>query len=127
MRQVITTVRDLWPRRPICIVYTDQPHNDYNSLFQTIHGLTPVPSYLDEVENVHVLASATSFYRQILPAGILDLGFSATAMHWLSRTPCDLTHHVHALCAAGAEQVIFAEQAQRDSETREGAFVPDAC
>ena len=38
-------------------------------------------------------------------------------MHWLSRKPCDLRHHVHALCAAGAEQAIFAEQAQRDWET----------
>lgn len=117
MRQIITSVRDRWPQRSICIVYTDQPRNDYNSLFHIIHGLTPHPSYLDEFEDVHVLASATSFYRQILPAGILDLGFSATAMHWLSRKPCDLTNHVHALCATGAEQTMFAEQAQRDWET----------
>jgi len=117
VRRVLATVRNRWPRRPICIIYTDQPRNDYNSLFQMIHGLTPLRSYLDEFEGVHVLASATSFYRQILPAGMLDLGFSATAMHWLSRKPCDLTHHVHALCAAGAEHAIFAEQAQRDWET----------
>ena len=62
VRQVIITVRDRWPRRSICIIYTDQPRNDYNSLFQMIHGLTSLPSYLDEDENVHVLASATSFY-----------------------------------------------------------------
>jgi len=117
VRQAITAVRDRWPRRPICIVYTDQPRNDYNSLFHLIHGLTPLPSYLDEVEAVYVLASATSFYRQILPAGMLDLGFSATAMHWLSRKPCDLTQHVHALCAAGAELTTFAAQGQRDWET----------
>jgi SAM dependent carboxyl methyltransferase len=117
VRQVIGTVRKRWPHRPICVVYTDQPRNDYNSLFQMIHGLTPLRSYLDEFEDVHVLASATSFYRQILPAGMLDLGFSATAMHWLSRKPCDLTHHIHALCATGPEQAIFSEQAQRDWET----------
>jgi hypothetical protein len=117
VRQVITAVRDRWPQRAICIVYTDQPRNDYNSLFHLIHGLTPLPSYLDEIEEVHVLASATSFYRQILPAGTLDLGFSATAMHWLNRKPCDLTHHVHALCAADAELATFAEQGQRDWET----------
>ncbi|PYJ65815.1 MAG: hypothetical protein DME76_17835 [Verrucomicrobia bacterium] len=117
VRQAITAVRDRWPHRSICIVYTDQPRNDYNSLFHLIHGLTPLPSYLDEIKDVHVLASATSFYRQILPAGTLDLGFSATAMHWLSRKPCDLTHHIHALCAAGAELAAFAEQGQRDWET----------
>ena len=103
VRQAITAVRDRWPQRSICIVYTDQPRNDYNSLFRMIHGLTPLPSYLDEVEDVHVLASAASFYRQILPAGTLDLGFSATAMHWLSRKPCDLTNHVHAVGASSAE------------------------
>jgi SAM dependent carboxyl methyltransferase len=117
VRQVIAVVRNRWPGRAICIVYTDQARNDYNSLFQIVHGLTPLRSYLDEFEDVHVLASATSFYRQIIPARTLDLGFSATAMHWLSRTPCDLTYHVHALCAAGPEQAIFAQQAQRDWET----------
>lgn len=117
VRQAITAVRDRWPQRSICIVYTDQPRNDYNSLFHLIHGLTPLPSYLDDVEEVHVLASATSFYRQILPPGTLDLGFSATAMHWLSRKPCDLTQHVHALCTESAELAAFAEQGQRDWET----------
>jgi hypothetical protein len=117
VRQVIATVRERWPRRPICIIYTDQPRNDYNSLFQMVHSLTPLRSYLDEFDDVYVVASATSFYRQIIPSGTLDLGFSATAMHWLSRKPCDLRDHVHALCAMGPEQAVFAEQAQRDWET----------
>jgi len=38
-------------------------------------------------------------------------------MHWLSRKPCDLTQHVHALCAADAELTAFAGQGQRDWET----------
>src|SRR5215471_3939677 len=67
VRQAITAVRARWPQRSICIVYTDQPRNDYNSLFHLIHDLTPLPSYLDEVADVQVLASATSFYRLILP------------------------------------------------------------
>jgi hypothetical protein len=117
VRQAIAVVRDRWPQRPISIVYTDQPRNDYNSLFRLIHGLTPRPSYLDEFEGVFVLASATSFYEQMVPTGMLDLGFSATAMHWLSCKPCDLTQHVHALCASGAELASFAEQAQQDWET----------
>src|SRR5262249_49834542 len=112
VRQVITAVRDRWPQRAICIVYTDQPRNDYNTLFRLIHGLTPLPSYLEEVADVHVLASATSFYRQILPAGTLDLGFSATAMHWLSCKPCDLTDHVYVVGASRAGLASFAEQAK---------------
>jgi hypothetical protein len=117
VRQALATVRERWPQRPICMVYTDQPRNDYNSLFRILHGLTPLPTYLDEHENLHVLASATSFYNQILPAGTLHLGFSATAMHWLSRKPCDLADHVHAVGASGAELATFAEQGRRDWET----------
>ena len=74
VRQAITAVRDRWPQRAMCIVYTDQPRNDYNSLFHLIHGLTPLPSYLHEIEDVHVLASATSFYRQYCQRGRLTWG-----------------------------------------------------
>ena len=65
MRQVLAVVHARWPRRPICVVYTDTPRNDYNSLFHILHGLTSFPTYLNEVEDVHVLASATSFHKQI--------------------------------------------------------------
>jgi len=117
VRQAVGAARARWPHRPITVVYADQPRNDYNSLFHLIHGLTPFPTYLDEFEDVHVMAAATSFYRPILPAGTLDLGFSATAMHWLSRKPCDLTNHVHMVGATGAELAAFAEQGRRDWET----------
>jgi hypothetical protein len=117
VRQATLAVRARWSRRPIVVVYADQPRNDYNALFHLIHGLTPIPTYLDEIEDVHVLASAASFFRPILPAGTLDLGFSATAMHSLSRKPCDLANHVQAVGAAGAELAAFAEQGRRDWET----------
>jgi hypothetical protein len=117
MRQAITAVRARWPQRAITVVYSDQPRNDYNSLFHLIHGLTPTPTYLDEIENLYVLASATSFFRQMLPVTTLNLGFSATAMHWLSHKPCDIKDHVHAVGAAGAELAAFVEQGQHDWET----------
>jgi hypothetical protein len=117
VRQTVRAVRARWPQRPITIVYADQPRNDYNRLFHLICGLTPIPTYLDENEDMYVLAAATSFYRPILPAGTLDLGFSATAMHWLSCKPCDLTNHVHMVGATGAELAAFAEQGRRDWET----------
>lgn len=115
--QVVTAVRVRWPKRPITVIYTDQPRNDFNTLFQIIHGMTPITSYLKKTENVYVLASATSFYRQILPPGTLDLGFSATAMHWLSRKPGNISNHVQAIGAKGDELAAFAEQGQQDWET----------
>jgi hypothetical protein len=117
VRQALAAVHDRWPRRPIVVVYADQPRNDYNALFRLIHGLTPIPTYLDEIEGVQVLASAASFFRPIVPPATLRLGFSATAMHWLSRKPCDLADHVQAIGAAGNDLAAFAEQGRRDWET----------
>ena len=71
VRQAVAAVRERWPQRPLTVIYTDQPRNDFNSLFHIIHGLTPLPTYLDESKHIYVLASATSFYKQILPAGTL--------------------------------------------------------
>jgi hypothetical protein len=117
MRAAVDTAIVRWPGRPVTVVYTDQPRNDFNSLFRLVHGLTDVPSHLQSVNDVFVMASATSFYEQILPAGTLDLGFSATAMHWLSRKPCDLSSHVHPVGASGTELAAFVAQGQRDWET----------
>jgi hypothetical protein len=114
VRQAILGVRARWPRRPLMVVYTDQPRNDYNSLFHLIHGLTPVPAYLDTDDDIYVLATATSFYRSLVPPGTLDLGFSAAAMHWLSRKPCDLPAHIQAVGASGRDLEAFAEQARQD-------------
>lgn len=112
----IAAIRDRFPERDVQIVYTDQPRNDYNAIFAMVHGLTGQPSYLDRFENVQVLASATSFYDPILPTGTLDLGFSATAMHWLSRKPCDIPDHVQAVGATGASLAEFQAQAAKDWE-----------
>jgi len=105
--RMIEAVRRRWPGREIQLVYTDQPRNDFNALVATVHGQPPT-------DGVHPLFSATSFYRQILPSGTLDLGFSATAMHWLSAKPCDISDHVQAVGASGAELAAFARQGNAD-------------
>jgi hypothetical protein len=112
----IAAIRERFPERDVQIVYTDQPRNDYNAIFHMVHGLTGQASYLDRFDRVQVLASATSFYDPILPQGTLDLGFSATAMHWLSRKPCDIPDHVQAVGASGASLAEFQQQAASDWE-----------
>ena len=107
---MIAAVRSRWPGREIAVVHTDQPRNDFNALVATVHGRPPV-------DGVFPLQSATSFYRQILPSGSLDLGFSATAMHWLSVKPCDISDHVQAVGASGEELAAFARQGNADWET----------
>jgi len=112
----IAAIRERFGDRDVQVVYTDQPRNDYNAIFQMVHGLTGQASYLDRFDDVQVLASATSFYDPILPKGTLDLGFSATAMHWLSRKPCDIPDHVQAVGATGDSLTAFQRQATEDWE-----------
>ena len=106
---MIEQIREEAPEIPIKVHYTDQPRNDYNGLIQTVLGLGHFPSYIEKHKNVFQFFSANSFYHQILPDASLDFCFSATAMHWLSGKPCDLSNHIHMVGAKGKEQEIFSE------------------
>lgn len=107
---MVENVKRRWPGRELALLYTDQPRNDFNALVATIHERPAA-------DGVYPLISATSFYHQVLPAGSLDLGFSATAMHWLSRKPCEISDHVQAVGASGDELAAFAEQGNDDWQT----------
>jgi len=115
-RKVLAAVRKKSPQ-DIQITYADQPRNDFNALVQILHGLTDFESYLYENQGVHVLESGSSFYHPIVPSNSLDLGFSATAMHWLSNKPCDIPDHVHMVGASGKILEKFQQQAQTDWQT----------
>ena len=115
-RAVLKRLRERCPSRPIELIYTDLPRNDFSQLFRTIHGQAGIHSYLEEVDHVFVLASANSFHRQIVPTGTLNLGFSSTASHYISTVPTKITGHVHMVGAKGAEREAFEAQGARDWE-----------
>ena len=114
VESVISAIRSRNSESQIVIYYTDQPHNDFNALIRNIHGIGDFNTYLKRYKNVYVLVSGTSLYEQMLPVGTLGLGFSATAMHWLSRKPGDIPNHVHMVGADSQEKEIFAIQAALD-------------
>ncbi len=111
---VIDAVSARAPGTAVSVIYTDQPHNDFNALITNVYGLGPFETYLDNREQIFPLVSATSFYRQILPHNSLNLGFSATAMHWLSQKVCNISNHVQAVGAQGSELQAFRNQAHSD-------------
>jgi len=116
--KVVGAVRERAPARPLCVTYTDLPRNDFCALFSMVHGGRPdIKSYQQEHDDVFVYAAATSFYKPIFPAGTVDFGFSATAMHWLSSLPCQISNHVHAVGAQGEELEALRERARMDWET----------
>ena len=116
-REVLGQIRQQCPSKPIEMIYTDLPRNDFSQVFQIVHGLTDTRSYLEDVCDVHVMASGTSFHQLIVPAGTLDLGFSATASHYVVSTPCNISDHVHMVGASGAERAAYEAQGARDWET----------
>ena len=113
---VLKEVRRRVPSRPIQMVYTDLPRNDFSQVFQNIHGQTDIETYIDAIDNLFVFASATSFHKPIFPAGTLNLGFSATASHYISEQPGVISNHVHMVGAAGAERDAYVEQGRLDWE-----------
>jgi hypothetical protein len=119
LRALLTELRTRAPDRPVTLTHTDLPYNDFSALFRLVHGLLPGREHdgLRDFHGVFSFASGTSFHRQIFPDATLSLGFSATAMHWLSRLPATLVDHVHAVGAHGAVRGAFAAQAAADWET----------
>jgi len=113
---VLKEVRRRVPSRPLQMVYTDLPRNDFSQVFQNIHGQTDIETYIDEIDDLYVFASATSFHKPIFPAGTLNLGFSATASHYISEKPGVISDHVHMVGASGAEREAYVEQGRLDWE-----------
>jgi len=99
------------------IIYADQPANDFNGLVSIIHGRSSFDTWLGKYKNAFPLFSGASFYTQAVPSNSLDFVFSATAMHWLSQKPCNISNHVHMVGASGEEYAQFTEQAKIDWET----------
>ncbi|MFI5014516.1 MAG: SAM-dependent methyltransferase [Hyphomicrobiales bacterium] len=106
-RHVLAHLRRKLPSRPIEIVYTDLPRNDFSQLFRTIHNQTDIKSYYGELDEVYPFASGTSFHQRIFPRNSLNLAFSATASHYVSKVPCDITNHVHMVGASGEERRAY--------------------
>lgn len=118
------TSLDMWGRvlarvrertsAPIELIYTDLPKNDFSQVFQQVHGLTGLRTYAQDVEGVYVMASGTSFHEAIVPPATLDLGFSATASHYITGVPCAIPGHVHMVGATGAVRAAYEAKGAAD-------------
>ena len=116
--QLVSELRASGDARPIEILYTDLPSNDFSTLFRTIQGMegNPDDAYQNNYDDVFVHACGTGFHRQLMASNSLCLGFSATAMHYVSQKPCEIRGHVHMVGAAESERTLFAAQAAADWE-----------
>jgi hypothetical protein len=98
--------------RDMTVIHTDQPHNDFASLFTLLED-SPL-SYRQNRPQVFSLAIGRSFYQPLLPAGSLTLGWSSIALHWLSHLPCAVAEHIWITRGTPAEQAPIAAVAAAD-------------
>ncbi len=117
IRGAINHIQKDSPKTRITVIYADQPANDFNALIRIVHGRTRFESWVGQFDNAFPLVSGSSFYLQTVPEESLDLIYSATAMHWLSTKPCNITNHVHMVGSCGREYDAFARQAREDWKT----------
>tara|TARA_Y100001934_G_scaffold275091_1_gene368785 strand:+ start:6444 stop:7577 length:1134 start_codon:yes stop_codon:yes gene_type:complete len=116
LRKCIEQIRGRFPHNQIQVTYTDLPSNDFSTLFKNLLGVGPqaARTYLTDIENVFVSACGIGFHRQLLPDASLDIGFSATAMHYISEKPCPIENHVHMVGASGETLTAYADQARQN-------------
>lgn len=101
------------PEHPIVVTHTDIPDNDFSALFRTLRD-DPF-SYLRTDRATYASAVGRSYLSQILPSDGVHVGWSAWAIHWLSRMPADVPDHVQASFSADAQvRAACARQAAHD-------------
>ncbi|MUL65219.1 SAM-dependent methyltransferase [Mycobacterium sp. CBMA 234] len=101
------------PEQPIAVTHTDIPDNDFSAMFRTLRD-DPF-SYLRTDRATFASAVGRSYLSQVLPSESVHLGWSAWAIHWLSRMPTDVTDHIQASYSADARvRAACARQAAHD-------------
>jgi len=118
IRNTVGAIRERFKDHQVLVTYTDLASNDFSTLFKSMQGLDGQTenTYLAEFDGVFVHACGIGFHHQLLPDQTLDLGFSATAMHYISEKPCEIPNHVHMVGADGDALKAFADQAAADWE-----------
>ncbi len=116
---VIKLIREKGDDRQIEILYTDLASNDFSTLFKTMQGMHGNSEFAFQnfFSNVYVHGCGTGFHQQLMANNSLTLGFSATAMHYVSERPCLIENHVHMTGANESERQLFKDQANKDWET----------
>ena len=99
MRPMGLAIQELRSRfggeRPIEVVHTDLPSNDFASLFATLHEHPD--SYLAGRQGIFPCAIGRSYFEPLFPPGRVHLGWNSWTLHWLSQNPAQVDDHVLAI------------------------------
>lgn len=114
MRVAVEAVRaGAGPDKPVQVIHTDLPSNDFASLFRALDE--DPDSYLAGHAGVFAAAVGRSYFEPILPPGQVHLGWNSWTLHWLSRNPGYVPDHLLArLSAIPAVRAAAGAQAADD-------------
>ena len=101
------------PGRAICVFHADVAENDYPAMFRCLS--TDPQSYLRDDPATFASAIGEPVYQQVVPTGIVTLGWSSWAVHWLSRVPAAIPDHVHVALSRDDDAIAaYSRQAADD-------------
>ena len=89
-------IKDIFERKQthqISLIGNDLYSNDNEAL------LSNLSLHSSGNDLVSTMVCAGSFYDQLVQDGLIDFGFSATAMHWLNKKVESLNDHTHVLAS----------------------------
>jgi len=130
MHKIVDMIRTKEPDTPVVLAYEDQPQNDWTSVFRRLLGEIPsqagfdhggdnaAEAILDRYDNVTMVATGASFYRNCFPPGSVDLMFSATAMHWFRRSPVNMRSVLHSAMLTKSDPEFKAYWEMADTDWR---------
>jgi hypothetical protein len=98
--------------RAVMVVHVDQHANDFNTLFDVLHA-DPGRYAIDDTK-VFPFAIGRSFYENVFPAELVDLGWSSYAAVWLRRIPSLIPGHFMSLGCTGHVGARFDRQGAED-------------
>ncbi len=94
------------------VIHTDLPDNDWATFF---HNLDHDPgSYRRDTTGTYPSVVGRSFYERLVPGASLSLAWTASTLHWLSRSPGPVADHffVQLSTDTGAQDRYRARSAQ---------------
>jgi hypothetical protein len=98
IKEILSNVREKYPSLGhVLVVFNDQSTNDWSSLFKTVESHL----HTDHEQPITILASGKSFYEQIMPSNSVNFAYTSTSIHWLSKTPCNITNQ----CSSSTHEV----------------------
>ena len=114
MQVAIERLRARAPDVPITVIHTDQPGNDFSSLFDLLNSSPD--SYLQMYSETYAAAVGRSFFEPLLQPASITLGWSSFAAIWLTQTPPEALGYVSA--ALVPAEVRLRLQAQGEADWR---------